>query len=132
MPHLVTLLKPLQCLDTSLYGELGNLCSSDKQMFMLEGRDKEGKQALERLRGANNIDIIEAEFNMIMINLKNEEKEMSINNESSCKSQMKDMCNFLTDMTFLKPFAYLMFVFLIGMEWTGFPAIAFYMVSLLR
>ena len=86
---------------------------------------------MTRLRGAKNIDIIDAEFNRIILNLKIEEKEKSIN-ENESKSQMKDMCNFLTDMTFLKPFAYLMFVFLIGMGWNGFPAIGFYMVPLLR
>ncbi len=37
-----------------------------------------------------------------------------------------------TDVTFLKPFGFLMVVFGLGFEWTGLPAIAFYMVPLLK
>jgi hypothetical protein len=37
----------------------------------------------------------------------------------------------LSDVTFLKPFGFLVVIFTIGFEWTSLPAIAFYMVPLL-
>jgi hypothetical protein len=36
-----------------------------------------------------------------------------------------------SDVTFLKPFGFLVVIYLVGMEWTSLPAIAFYMVPLL-
>ena len=41
------------------------------------------------------------------------------------------MVSVFSDVTFLKPFGFLVVLYLVGMEWTSLPAIAFYMVPLL-
>ena len=41
------------------------------------------------------------------------------------------MVSVFSDVTFLKPFGFLVVIYLVGMEWTSLPAIAFYMVPLL-
>jgi hypothetical protein len=80
------------------------------------------------------MDIVESEFNRIELCIKIEEKEKEINNSSGkTQSKFKQLTsNFPMDMSFWKPFGFLMVLFALGLEWTGFPAIGFYMVPLLK
>ena len=96
---------------------------------MVIGREEDAKQSLIKLRGRQNQDIIDAEFNRIALSLKIEEKEMKINAATE-KKGLLDMIP--TELSFWKPFSFLLLVFPISLEWTGLPAIAFYMVSLLQ
>ena len=48
--------------------------------------------------------------------------------DGSSTLQMKEL---LTDSKFLKPFGILLFVFCVGLKWTGLVAIAFYIVPFL-
>ena len=90
--------------------------------------------ALTRLRGAENSDIIRAEFNRISTNLKiiQKENEISHQNKKSWISPIKHFFHLLVDPTFIKPFSFLLVVFCLALEWGGFPAIAYYMVPLLK
>ena len=99
--------------------------------YLVKGREEEAKEALKRLRGATNMDVVDAEFNRIMLNLKMEDKEKEMCSTGN-DSRLKEYWKVCTDMAFLKPFGFLMVIFLLGMEWTGLPAIAFYMVTLLK
>ena len=92
---------------------------------MSKGREEEAKKSLLKLRGANHTDIINAELFRISTNLRMMKKEEE--QESSSKA-IKDL---FTDAGFLKPFGILSFVFLIGLEWTGGPSLAFYLVPIL-
>ena len=46
--------------------------------YMQVGRETDAKQALVKLRGESNMDIVEAEFNRIALNLKAQQKELGI------------------------------------------------------
>ena len=77
------------------------------------------------------MDIVEEEFDRILLSIKIQEKE----NESLEKDQsrIKQIIGEIpTDMSFWKPFGFLMVLFAMGLEWTGLPAIGFYMVPLLK
>ena len=77
------------------------------------------------------MDIVEEEFNRILLSIKIQEKE-NISLEKD-ESRIKQMVGEIpTDMSFWKPFGFLVVLFAIGLEWAGFPAIAFYMVPLLK
>ena len=65
------------------------------------------------------------------ISLKIEEKENKLYNEQK-QSNFAEKWSILTSLSFWKPFCLLNVVFTIGLEWTGLPAIAFYMVPLLE
>ena len=101
---------------------------------MTKGRHEDAKQSLMRLRGDQNMDIVESEFNRILLNVKIQEKENELNSPFE-----KDQSKFTqltmqipSDMSFWKPFGFLMVLFAMGLEWTGLPAIGFYMVPLLK
>ena len=110
------------------------VCPETPVWYMTKGRSEDARQALIRLRGSDNMDIVESEFNRIELCIKIEEKEKEINNSSGkTQSKFKQLTsNFPTDMSFWKPFGFLMVLFALGLEWTGFPAIGFYMVPLLK
>ena len=61
----------------------------------------------------------------------NENKKTSSENQSvieKCKMTLKRMCC----REFLKPFLFLNLILNFGLEWAGFPALAFYMHSVLK
>ncbi len=102
-------------------------CPETPSWYLSKGREEDAKAALIKLRGEDNMDIVEAEFNRIVLNMKIQEKENELNQD-----QTPSKLAILTDMTFWKPFSFLMVVFCLAFEWTGLPAIAFYMVPLLK
>merc|ERR1712018_383131 len=76
--------------------------------------------------GDHHTDIIDAEMFRISMNLKMMAKDYDSNDQKS-----SSIFSLLTDSGFWKPLGVLLFVFCIGHEWTGFIAIAFYIVPLL-
>ena len=107
------------------------ICPETPFWYMTKGRHEEAKDSLIRLRGAQNMDIVEEEFNRILVNIKIQEKEdQSLATDQNRFKQMASEIPY--DMSFWKPFAFLVLLFAIGMEWAGFPAIGFYMVPLLK
>ncbi len=95
---------------------------------------------MTRLRGEQNQDIIDTEFNRIKMNFKilAKEREEAEAEMEAAGSEVKEATilmrvrDLATDGSFLKPFAFLLVIFGLGFEWTGLPAIAFYMVPLLK
>lgn len=100
-------------------------CPESPVWLMTKEREDEAKNSLHKLRGQDNTDIVEAEFNRIKMNVKIEAKE----EEATEKSKIFDI---LTDPTFTKPFALLFLVFCVNFEWCGLAAVAFYIVPLLK
>ena len=115
-----TLIIPLACFIILL------LCPESPAWLMAKGRDEDAREALKKLRGANHSDIIDAELFRISTSLKMMKKDNELNEQS--ESSAKDL---LTDIGFLKPLGILLFIFCVGLEWTGLTAIAFYNVPLL-
>ena len=105
-------------------------CPETPTWYMQVGKENDARLSLKKLRGETNKDIIEAEFNRISLNLKAQQKELELNSKKEEKFYHK-ITSLASDATFIKPFGFLMVLFLIGMEWTSLPAIAFYMVPLL-
>ena len=56
-----------------------SLCPETPVWYMQVGRETDAKQALVKLRGESNMDIVEAEFNRIALNLKAQQKELGMN-----------------------------------------------------
>ena len=108
------------------------LCPESPVWYLTKGQDDLAKQSLIKLRGEDNMDIVEAEFNRINLNLKIMEKEEEINAGQEQEGKVKQIFSIMTDVTFLKPFSILLVLFAVALEWTGLPAIGFYMVPLLK
>ena len=100
-------------------------CPESPVWLMTKERENEAKNSLEKLRGPDNVDIVEAEFNRIKMNIKVEAKEDEV-------TEKKNILNTLFDPSFLKPFSLLLLVFCINLEWCGVAAVAFYMVPVLE
>jgi len=124
----IVAIAPVSCFVTLLF------CPETPVWLLSKGKEEEAKEALTRLRGKDNQDIIQAEFNRISLNLKIQEKERELNQlgSKSSPNKIKEMFRLTSDLTFLKPFGFLLVIFCVGFEWTGLPAIAFYMVPLLK
>ena len=56
-----------------------SLCPETPVWYMQVGKETDAKQALVKLRGESNMDIVEAEFNRIALNLKAQQKELGMN-----------------------------------------------------
>lgn len=123
-----TLVCPVVCFVLLLF------CPETPVWYLMNDRQEDARKSLEQLRGKENIDIIDAEINRILLSMKIEEKESEINNQDqqSKSDKIKKIMGLFVDPSFLKPFGFLMVVFCIAFEWTGLPAIAFYMVPLLK
>lgn len=124
----VTLSVPVVCIILLFF------CPETPVWYLMKDRQEDARNSLERLRGKDNVDIIDAEMNRIMLSLKIEEKqsESVSQEEQSGWTRIQKVLTLFVDPSFLKPFGYLLVVFCVALEWTGFPAIGFYMVSLLR
>ena len=115
----VTTIIPIVCFSILLF-------SPDSPSWLLsKGREEEARESLKKLRGSNHPEICEAELFRITTNLRMLKKQEE---DGSSNLQMKEL---LTDSKFLKPFGILLFVFCVGLKWTGLVAIAFYIVPFL-
>ena len=112
----------------SIHHNLFRLLKNDK--------DDDALKVLTRIRGSENEDIINAEFNRISINLKISQKEAELDEEVGGQGNMlQNICNYIklfADPTFIKPVLLLMVMFCLAHEWCGFPASGFYMVPMLQ
>ena len=115
-----TVIIPLLCFVILLF------CPESPAWLMSKGREGDARAALEKLRGAKNTDLIDAEVLRISTNLK-----MSEEDSQDVTDPRSNIRNLMSSSSFLKPLGILLFVFCIGYEWTGLTAIAFYNVPLL-
>ena len=104
--------------------------------LLMRNRKEDARKALMILRG--NPVVVDIEINAISANL---EMQLGIENGSEKHVEehkrrwyesVVEIYHIFHDSSFLKPFAILIVIFCIGLEWGGFPAIAFYMVTLLQ
>jgi hypothetical protein len=115
----VTTIIPIVCFSILLF-------SPDSPSWLIsKGREEDAKESLKKLRGSNHPEICEAELFRINNNLRMLKKQEE---DGSSNLQLKEL---LTDSKFLKPFGILLFVFCVGLKWTGLVAIAFYIVPFL-
>ena len=96
--------------------------------LLTKNRDKEARQALEKLRGKVNIDIIDDDISRIKINIQEEEEEVE---DKSKLHHIKDLMNCIIDPTFFKPFL-LILLLLSNLDWGGIVPAQFYVVPILK
>ena len=80
------------------------------------------------LRGKNDIDLVNAEFESICRIVTKVQDAKTSTDENEKKKYWK----ILKDERFLKPFGLLFIIFIIGLEWCGSSTITFYMVPFLK
>ena len=100
-------------------------CPESPTWLLYNGQEEQAKMALIKLRGEQNLDIVEPEFKRMFMNYKTEPKEQSK------MEGIKNGLTLLTDPSFLVPFGVLCMLFIVGFNLTGLPVIAFYMIPLL-
>ena len=99
-----------------------------KNDYAPEGRAEDALQSLITLRGKNDIDLVNAEFESICrIATKVQDEKASMD-----ESEKKEYWKILKDERFLKPLGLLFIIFIIGLEWCGSSTITFYMVPFLK
>ena len=98
--------------------------------LIVKGRTQEALQSLTCLRGKDNIDIINCEFESITSIV--HEGQLKATNNLLNESTLRKHWKIITDPTFLEPFGLVFLIFAIGLEWGGFPTIALYMVPFLK
>jgi len=96
--------------------------------FLKKGREDEAYNALFFYRG--NEFIVREELERIKENLRRIEKQNEANGSSTIQ-QLKNKFSRMSESSFLKPFL-LILLMLNGLEFGGFPALAFYMHSILE
>ena len=97
--------------------------------LICKSRSEDALKSLTILRGKSNIDLVNKEFASIS---RNYEIQIEQANISSHGGKVKKYWNILTDRTFLEPFSLLFLILVIGLEWSGFSTISFYMVPFLK
>ena len=97
--------------------------------LICKSRSEDALKSLIILRGKSNIDLVNKDFASIS---RNYEIQIEQANLSSHNSKVKNYWNILTDRTFLEPFSLLFLILVIGLEWSGFSTISFYMVPFLK
>ena len=101
--------------------------------LLMKQKDAEAWKSMMILRG--NESVVNAEMKRIRTHLEQIiqlEKEMCEVEKPRWFDGILEIYDIFTDVSFLKPFMVLVIIFCIGLEWTGLPAIAFYMVTLLK
>ena len=97
--------------------------------LICKNRNEDALKSLTILRGKSNIDLVNKDFASIS---RNYEIQIEQENLSSHGGKVKKYWNILTDRTFLEPFSLLFLILVIGLEWSGFSTISFYMVPFLK
>ena len=97
--------------------------------LICKNRSEDALKSLTILRGKSNIDLVNKDFASIS---RNYEIQIEQENLSSHGGKVKKYWNILTDRTFLEPFSLLFLILVIGLEWSGFSTISFYMVPFLK
>ena len=99
---------------------------------MTKGRLKEAKNSLTRLRGSQNMEIVDFEFNRIALNIQLAKNEVNYFNKKTENKLKRLISRLPTEASFWKPFGICVIFFSVGCAWTGFDIIAVYMVPLLQ
>jgi len=103
------------------------LFSKESPTWLLKrGRGKEAMDSLRFYRSDEQIASLE--HGRILENLREIEKEREGSSENGLKNKLRRM----QDPAFYKPFLLLNLMLSIGLDWAGFPALAFYMHTLLQ
>lgn len=97
-------------------------CPESPVWLIRRERDEEARKMLLRLRG-DRPDVIDEEHRRIQANVIVEIKEK--------KPSMLQRIRELRSPGFLKPFIFLNVVLDFGLEWAGFPILAFYMITII-
>jgi len=98
--------------------------------LLRKGKEIEAVQALDFYRG--NQTQVREEIERMKDNLRRIEKQKEAFGNTTVMEKLKANLRRLTDSTFLKPFMLLNLMLNIGLEWGGFPALAFYMHTILE
>ena len=95
---------------------------------MSKDQEENARNSLIKLRGKENQDLINHELNRISLSLRCLAKE---NDQDSADEKPKGFLSMVPrSRSFWQPFSFLTLTFL-ALQWSGLPAIGFYMVSLL-
>ena len=97
--------------------------------LICKSKSEDALKSLTILRGKSNIDLVNKDFASIS---RNYEIQIEQANLSSHGGKVKKYWNILTDRTFLEPLSLLFLILVIGIEWSGFSTISFYMVPFLK
>ena len=106
-------------------------CPESPIWLLSKGMEEEARKALKRLRSVENSDIIQAEFTRIERSIKLMPKANE-SEETTIFKSIKTNLAILKSPSFFKPFSFLLVIFCITLEWSGFQAIAMYMVPMLK
>lgn len=98
------------------------LCPESPVWLIRKDRDEDARKMLKRLRG-DRPDVIEEEERRIRANVIAERKEK--------KPSLVQRIRELRSPGFLKPFIFLNIILDFGLEWAGFPLLAFYMITII-
>ena len=82
-------------------------CPESPVWYLSKERESDARNSLEKLRGKENSDLIEAEFNRILLNIKEKEKSLDNENKGLWEKIPKDG-------TFWKPFGILFLMMPLG------------------
>ena len=105
-------------------------CPESPTWLLYHSKEEDANEALIKLRGEQNLDIVEIEFKRMLMSYKIEQKEQEANPSSKIEA-IKNGLTMFTDPSFLKPFGILCMVLIVGFNLSGLPVIGFYMIPLL-
>ena len=103
-------------------------CPESPVWYMSMNQPENAKLSLRKLRGEGNPDLIQAELDRISLSLKYIGKESELE-DSPYKSSILE--SIPQTYSFWRPLGILVLMFM-ALHWGGFPALGFYMVSMLK